>query len=87
MKVDPAFLLEAYSHPSAVRTYSLAVGRVGLWKSEATFFPRHLPAEGRILDLGCGAGRTTFGLFAAGYRNLLGADLSPTMVRQARLHA
>jgi len=87
MKVDPAFLLEAYSHPSAVRCYSQAVGRVGLWKSERDFFGKHLRAEGRLLDLGCGAGRTTFALHAAGYRNILGADLSPQMVRQARTHA
>jgi SAM-dependent methyltransferase len=87
MKVDRGFLLEAYSHPSAVRSYSRAVARVGLWKSEAIFFARHLRAEGRILDLGCGAGRTTFGLHSSGYRNLVGADLSPTMVRQARSHA
>jgi SAM-dependent methyltransferase len=87
MKVDRAFLLAAYSHPSAVRGYTRAVGRVGLWKSEERFFGKHLRAEGRILDLGCGAGRTTFGLYARGYRNLLGADLSPGMVRQARIHA
>jgi SAM-dependent methyltransferase len=87
MKVDRAFLLESYSHPSAVRTYTRAVDRVGLWKSEGKFFGKHLPPGGRILDLGCGAGRTTFGLHAAGYRNILGADLSSVLVRQARLLA
>lgn len=87
MKVDRQFLREAYSHPSAVRGYSAAVGRVGLWKSERAFFVRHLPAEGRILDLGCGAGRTTFGLHREGYRGIIGADLSPLMIRQARLNA
>jgi len=87
VKVDGAFLLEAYSHPSALRCYSRAVGRVGLWKSERRFFGRHLRPEGRLLDLGCGAGRTTFGLHAEGYRNILGADLSSGMVRQARRQA
>jgi SAM-dependent methyltransferase len=87
VKVDGQFLRESYSHPSAVRGYSAAVGRVGLWKSEAAFFGRHLPSEGRLLDLGCGAGRTTFGLHGEGYRDILGADLSPLMIRQARLHA
>jgi SAM-dependent methyltransferase len=87
VKVDGNFLRESYSHPAAVRCYSRAVGQVGLWKFEETFFGRHLRADGRILDLGCGAGRTTFGLYAAGYRNIIGADLSPVMIRQARLHA
>jgi SAM-dependent methyltransferase len=87
VKVDRHFLRESYSHPSAVRGYSKAVGRVGLWKSEAAFFRRHLRAEGAILDLGCGAGRTTFALYTGGFRNILGADLSPVLIRQARLHA
>jgi ubiquinone/menaquinone biosynthesis C-methylase UbiE len=87
MKVDQQFALEAYSHGEAVRGYSRAVGQVGLWKCERSTFRRHLPADGRILDLGCGAGRTTFGLYDEGYRNILGVDFSPGMIRQARVHS
>lgn len=87
MKVSRQFALEAYSHGGAVRGYSRAVGRVGLWKCERSTFRRHLPADGRILDLGCGAGRTTFGLYDEGYRHLIGVDFSPEMIRQARAHA
>lgn len=84
MKVDGVFLREAYSHPGAVRGYSRAVGEIGLWKSEGAFFQKHLRVDGRILDLGCGAGRTTFGLHRAGYRSLVGVDLSAPLIRQAR---
>jgi SAM-dependent methyltransferase len=87
VKVGKQFALEAYSHAEAVRGYSRAVGRVGLWKCERSVFRKHLPAEGRILDLGCGAGRTTFGLYDEGYRNLIGVDFSPGLIRQARLHS
>lgn len=87
MKVDRGFLLESFSHPAAVRTYSLAVAGIGLWRSERIFFGKHLPREGRILDLGCGAGRTTFGLHAMRYPHLLGVDLSPAMIREARSFA
>ena len=87
MKVDGQFALEAYSHPGAVRGYSAAVKRIGLWRCEEDFFGRVLPVDGRILDLGCGAGRTTFGLHGKGYSNIVGADLSPVMILQARRHA
>jgi SAM-dependent methyltransferase len=87
MKVNRQFALEAYSHRDAVRGYSRAVAGVGLWNCERSSFRSHLPAEGRILDLGCGAGRTTFGLYDEGYRDLIGVDLAPAMIRQARAHA
>ena len=87
MKVGKQFALEAYSHGEAVRGYSRAVGQVGLWNCERSIFRRHLPVDGRILDLGCGAGRTTFGLYGEGYRNLIGVDFSPRMIRQARVHS
>lgn len=86
MKIDGQFAREAYAHPGAVRGYSDGV-RLGLWNSERRFFRKHLPAAGRILDLGCGAGRTTFGLREEGYRDLVGADLSADLIRRARLHA
>jgi SAM-dependent methyltransferase len=87
MKVNRQFALEAYSQGEAVRGYSRAVDEVGLWKCERSAFRRHLPPDGRILDLGCGAGRTTFGLRREGYRKIVGVDFSPEMIRQARLHS
>jgi SAM-dependent methyltransferase len=87
MKVNKQFMLEAYSHGGAVRGYSRAVRRVGLWKCERSILRRHLPVDGPILDLGCGAGRTTFGLYDEGYQNIIGVDFSPELIRQARLHS
>lgn len=81
------FVLKSFAHPAAVLLYSGAVSEIGLWKSEKMFFAKHLPRGGRILDLGCGPGRTTFGLYAMGYENIIGVDISPAMIRQARLHA
>jgi SAM-dependent methyltransferase len=87
VKVDQQFALEAYSFPSAVNGYCRAVRDIGLWKSEKRIAAKYLPVRGRILDLGCGAGRTTFGLYREGYRNLVGADLCPDMIRHARAHS
>jgi S-adenosylmethionine-dependent methyltransferase len=44
---------------------------------------RHLPAAGRVLDLGGGPGRYTLWLAERGYRVVL-ADLSPTLLDIAR---
>ena len=43
-----------------------------------------LSAESRILDFGCGYGRSLGELFNAGYRNLIGVDFSPAMIAAAR---
>ena len=37
-----------------------------------------------ILDLGCGAGRTTLALYKQGFENILGIDLSETAIKNAK---
>jgi SAM-dependent methyltransferase len=43
---------------------------------------RHVPPEGRVLDLGCGTGELAVTLAAAGMR-VAGCDISPQMLRRA----
>jgi SAM-dependent methyltransferase len=43
-----------------------------------------LTPDSRILDFGCGYGRSLGILFEKGYRNLIGFDFSPAMVSAAR---
>jgi len=43
-----------------------------------------LNAGSRILDFGCGYGRSLGALHEAGYRNLIGFDFSPAMIAAAR---
>ena len=45
---------------------------------------RRLHTEARILDCGCGYGRTLAELHAAGYHNLTGLDFSEGMLRRCR---
>ncbi|MDD3312252.1 class I SAM-dependent methyltransferase [Pseudodesulfovibrio sp.] len=47
-------------------------------------FARHVPASARILDFGCGYGRTLAELRDAGYENLTGIDFSETLVERGR---
>ena len=52
----------------------------------AAFLDEWLPAEGRVLDIGCGTGRYCAALDRTG-RRTLGVDLDPGMISEAeRLH-
>ncbi|GLZ52724.1 class I SAM-dependent methyltransferase [Actinomycetospora sp. NBRC 106378] len=42
------------------------------------------PARGRALDFGCGAGRLSHGLAQVGFDQVLGCDISPTMLAKAQ---
>ena len=82
--VNQPFVRESWEDANHVREYVAAVTDVGLWESEQMLLDRYLPRDGAILDIGCGAGRTTFGMREAGYRNLTGFDLSASMIVAAR---
>ena len=78
------FVRGSWEDPDHVREYVDAVTAVGLWDSERLLIDRYLPPDGSILDNGCGAGRTTFGMYEAGYRGVTGFDLSASMIAAAR---
>jgi SAM-dependent methyltransferase len=42
------------------------------------------PGRGRALDFGCGAGRLSHGLATVGFGEVLGCEISPTMLEKAR---
>lgn len=75
--------MRTYSERGVVRHYVDAVEEIGLWPSEKALFGHYLRKDDAILDLGCGAGRTTFGLMRAGYRGLTGLDISWRLVGEA----
>ena len=66
--VDQSFVRESWEDPDHARDYIDAVTTVGLWESERTLMDRYVPRNGAVLDIGCGAGRTTVGLYEAGDR-------------------
>ncbi len=70
---------QGYSRPWVVSKYST----VGLWPSEQEMCSRFWAPGQRILDLGCGAGRTTVPLIQNGY-DTVGIDLAKPMVDQAK---
>jgi len=73
-----------YSIPAIVDRYISCVDDIGLWRSERLMFSEYLDAGDKILDIGCGAGRTTFELYEMGYTDITGLDLSEMMISAAR---
>lgn len=72
-----------FNEEGAVQHYAKAVANVGLWESEEKLARRHFRLEDELLDLGCGAGRVSIGLWELGFLNVRGADLAESMVAEA----
>ncbi len=68
-----------------VDEYARAVVNVGLWESEKILFEKYFRRGGKLLELGCGAGRIAHGLYARGFEDILAFDISSAMIAQARL--
>lgn len=84
--IDPAALKaqvrDSYATPEALAVYRARVDH-GLRIWETTVVQQRFPARGRVLTLGCGAGRETFAVEQLGY-DTIGADLSHPLLAIAR---
>ncbi len=78
--MNPTDAARHWHDPATALRYARAAVQVGLWASERLLAERHLPRHGRILELGCGAGRVALGLWREGWRDIAPTDLSPEMV-------
>jgi len=83
-KVDTEFIRKSFTTEKTVSDYTRAVKEIGLWESEKMMIEKYFNPESRILDIGCGAGRTTIGFYKLGYHLIEGLDLSEAMIVQAR---
>ena len=81
-KIDNDFVREQYQ--VAVDSYRALALNLGLWESERQLFEQYFHKTDKLLDIGCGTGRTTFGLFQLGYSSLTGLDLTPKMIEVAQ---
>lgn len=77
-----ALVRRSYEDPVVVSRYAT----VGLWPAEEILVAEYVADGGRVLDLGCGAGRTTIALAELGLP-ALGIDVSAPMIEVARAQA
>ena len=84
-KVTDKEVAEYFSNKLVLDHYTEATLKVGLWQSEEEILVREFAnQESKLLELGCGTGRISFGLFSLGYRNLIATDFSRAMIRRAQ---
>lgn len=76
--------IRTYSSEDAVNTYE-ELTEQGLFADERYVVDHHFQEDGRLLDIGCGTGRTTHELEARGY-DVVGMDISKPMIEQAQAH-
>lgn len=85
-KVSSVEVSKYFSNSMVLQYYQEATEKVGLWDSEKIVFSKVFPnKKGKILELGCGTGRISFGLWKLGYRSLFATDFSKPMIKRANL--
>ncbi len=84
-KITPDTVRADFNDPNMVVHYARAAHELGLWASERMMIERWLPdRDAPLLEVGCGAGRVTLGLWDLGYRRLTAVDFAADLVDQAR---
>jgi len=76
---------EKYNREAEVGAYSRFVP-TELEAFEWELLERHVKPRGRVLDIGCGAGREALNFARAGFR-VVAIDIAPRMIEAARRHA
>lgn len=82
--MEPDTAYQYFKDEGIVDQYAKAASDIGLWRSEEAVFQRFFKHEDTLLELGCGAGRISIGMWELNYRNLMGIDISRPMIKRAR---
>ncbi len=80
-------VIERFNTSIIVEKYKDAIENVGIWESESIVANAYLNKDDRILELGCGTGRFTFGLYKLGFHHITGIDLAKELIMVAKDYA
>ena len=84
-KVNSDVVRDSFNDINVVIHYTRAAHQLGLWASERLLIERWFPdRKAPLLEVGCGAGRVSFGLWNLGYRELTAVDFAEELLDQAR---
>jgi len=78
-------LIDSFSSENSVKKY-VSDAEKGLWKSEEILINEYFQTNSTVLDLGCGAGRTSLPLQKKGYL-VTGVDITPKFIEIAKTRA
>lgn len=81
-KINNEYMVKSFDGCSA--SYDIATVKVGLWESEKDLILKHFSDKNKkVLDVGCGAGRTSLAMEVLGYKDIVAVDFSPKMIEYA----
>jgi SAM-dependent methyltransferase len=83
-KLTPAAIKSQFSEEACVSHYVDATVNIGLWQAEENVLGKNFKTKDTLLEIGCGAGRISLGLWELGYHQVIGTDLARPMVAAAR---
>ena len=81
--IDIDFVNKSYNDENIVKGYLDKNNEYGLSIPEKKIISKYIKHNDSILDIGCGIGRASLGLWSSGYKNVTGIDISSKMIQEA----
>ncbi len=79
------YVVDSFSTENSLKKYTNDA-KQGLWASEKLLVDEYFSKGSSVLDIGCGAGRTTVPLYDLGYK-VTGVDITPKLIEIAQQNA